>query len=99
MNNPDLDVFWTTSAKEDLKDIYYSLKGKISLESAQKIRDELFDSPNRIIFSEQFQLDEYRIDCRRIVVRNYKLLYQIKDSSVFIIRVFNTFQNPLKSLK
>lgn len=99
MSNPNLDVFWTNNAKEDLKDIYHSLKEKVSLESAQKIRDELFESPNNIIFLEQFQLDEYRLDCRRIVVRNYKLLYQIKDSSIFIIRVFNTFQNPAKSMK
>jgi plasmid stabilization system protein ParE len=99
MNNPRFDIYWTYKAKDDLKDIYFSLKKNISKESAQEIREELYSSPSRITFAEQFQIDEYRLDCRRIIVRNYKLLYQFQDNSIFIIRVFNTFQNPLKSLK
>jgi plasmid stabilization system protein ParE len=99
MNNPHFDIYWTYKAKDDLKDIYFSLKKNISKESAQEIREELYSSLSRIIFAEQFQIDEYRLDCRRIIVRNYKLLYQFQDNSIFIIRVFNTFQNPLKSLK
>ncbi|TEB40464.1 hypothetical protein D0809_30475, partial [Flavobacterium circumlabens] len=59
----------------------------------------LFDSPNHIVFAEQFQLDEYRLDCRRIIVRNFKILYQIKDDSIFIIKIFNSLQNEIKSLK
>ena len=53
---------------------------------------------NSITFVEQFQIDEYRKDCRRIIVRNYKILYYIKDSEIFVIRVFNTLQDPTKSL-
>ena len=74
-------------------------KVKHSKESAVKIREELFNCTNGIVFPEQFQLDEYRLDCRRIVIRNYKVLYQIDENSIFIIRIFNSFQNPLKSLK
>lgn len=92
-------VFWTQNAKEDLKEIYISLKKVISKEKAIKIRDELFSCANSIVFPEQFQVDEYRFDCRRIIVRNYKVLYQIKENSIFVIRVFNSFQYPLKSLK
>jgi addiction module RelE/StbE family toxin len=99
MSNIKIEVFWTASAKEDLKEIYISLKKKISKETAIKIREELFNSPNKIVFAEQFQLDEYRLDCRRIIVRNFKILYQIKENSIFIIRVFNSLQNPIKSLK
>ncbi|MDQ1167918.1 hypothetical protein QE431_004236 [Flavobacterium sp. SORGH_AS 622] len=54
---------------------------------------------NEIVFAEQFQLDEYRLDCRRIVIRNFKVLYQIRENSIFVIRVFNSFQKPVKSLK
>jgi plasmid stabilization system protein ParE len=94
-----LTVFWSENAKLDLKEIYFELKTKYSKETALKVRDELFNSANNVIYAEQFQFDEYRIDCRRIVVRNFIILYQVKDDSVFIVRIFNTFQNPLKSLK
>jgi len=97
MNKPT--VFWSEHAKLDLKEIYFEFKSKYSKETALKVRYELFNSANNIIFAEQFQFDEYRIDCRRIVVRNFKILYKIKEDSVFIVRIFNTFQNPLKSLK
>ncbi len=99
MSNIKIEVFWTANAKQDLKEIYILIKKKISKETALKIRDELFNSPNDIVFTEQFQLDEYRLDCRRIIVRNFKILYQIKENSIFVIRVFNSFQDPIKSLK
>lgn len=99
MSNAKPLVFWTQNAKEDLKEIYFSLKKGVDKETALKIRDELFKCTDHIVFAEQFQLDEYRFDCRRIIVRNYKILYQIKENSIFVVRVFNTFQNPLKSLK
>jgi mRNA-degrading endonuclease RelE of RelBE toxin-antitoxin system len=84
-------VIWTAGAKKDLRKIM----GNVS----NKKFDEISKSPLSIIFLDQLQVDEYRLDCRRIIVRNYKLLYQFQDNSIFIIRVFNTFQNPLKSLK
>ena len=99
MSSSSLEVFWTYAAKEDLKAIYFSLKATISKEVAQKIKEELFNSSNLITFPEEFQLDEYRLDCRRIILRNYKVLYQFSGDSIFIIRVFNTFQNPAKSVR
>lgn len=91
-------VFWTSKSFEDISNIHDYLSNKISLETANKIIDEIYQSPNSITFVEQFQIDEYRKDCRRIIVRNYKILYYIKDSEIFVIRVFNTLQNPSKSL-
>ena len=99
MNNTKFEIFWTANAKEDLKEIYISLKNKVSKEAALKIRDELFSCTDIIVFAEQFQIDEYRLDCRRIIIRNFKVLYQIQENSIFVVRVFNSFQNPMKSLK
>ena len=99
MSNIKIEIFWTENAKQDLKEIYIAIKKKISKETAVRIRQELFNSPNNIVFAEQFQLDEYRLDCRRIILRNFKILYQIKEDSIFVIRVFNSFQDPIKSLK
>lgn len=50
MNNTKFEIFWTENAKEDLKEIYISLKIKISKETALKIRDELFNCTDEIVF-------------------------------------------------
>ena len=91
-------VIWTSKSFEDISNIHNYLSNKISTETANKIIDEIYQAPNSITFVEQFQIDEYRNDCRRIIVRNYKILYHIKDFEIFIIRVFNTLQDPTKSL-
>lgn len=84
-------VIWTASAKNDLRKIM----GNVS----NKMFDEIYKSPLNITFPEQFQIDEYRLDCRRIIVGNYKLLYLFHDNSIFIVRVFNTLQDPSTSLR
>jgi mRNA-degrading endonuclease RelE of RelBE toxin-antitoxin system len=83
-------VFWTASAKGDLRKI-------IGIVSNDKFI-EIVEAPLGIVFLEQFQFDEYRIDCRRIIIGNYKLLYQFKDNVIIVVRVFNTRQDPNKSL-
>ena len=91
-------VIWTSKSFEDISNIHHYLSNKISSETANKIIDEIYQAANSITFVEQFQNDEYRKDCRRIIVRNYKILYYIKDTEIFVIRVFNTLQDPTKSL-
>jgi plasmid stabilization system protein ParE len=99
MSDPNYAIFWTTYAKLDLKDIYVSLEQNISLAVATKITDEIFESLHSIIFPDQFQIDDYRIDCRRIIIRNYKILYQFHNNTIYVVRIFNTFQDPIKNLK
>ena len=99
MSNPDYPIFWTKNAELDLIDIYLSLEQNFSLAVASKVTDEIFESVNSITFPDQFQIDEYRIDCRRIITRNYKILYQFHNNTIYVIRIFNTFQDPIKSLK
>ena len=99
MNNPIYAVLWSNNAKLDLKDIYHSLEKNISLPVAIKISEEIFGSLNSITFPEQFQIDEYRIDCRRLIIRNYKILYQFHNNTIYVVRMFNTIQDPIKSLK
>ncbi|TDE29705.1 type II toxin-antitoxin system RelE/ParE family toxin [Flavobacterium ranwuense] len=99
MNNTNYAIFWTNNAKLDLKDIYLSLEKNISPLVATKITDEIFRSIHLITFPEQFQIDENRIDCRRIITRNYKTLYQFNLNTIHIVRIFNTFHDPIKSLK
>jgi len=95
----EFDIIWTSKSYEDIVSIYEYLVGKISGKTADKIIDEIFESPSQITYPEQFQIDEYRKDCRRIIVRNYKVLYYYSNGIISIMRVFNTYQNPDKSLK
>jgi len=83
-----IKLFWTLSAIEDLKSI-----------ASKKIVLEITNSPKTIVFPEQYQIDEYRSDCRRIIIRNYKILYQHQGNSIYIVRVFNTLQNPSNILR
>lgn len=91
-------VIWTSKSFEDISNIHYYLSEKISLETVNKIIDEIYEAPKTISILEQFQVDEYRKDCRRIIIRNYKILYHSIENEIYFVRVFNTFQHPIKSL-
>lgn len=95
-------ITWTSKSFEDISQIYNYISTRISVETAHKIIDEIYKTPSFIKYIDQFQTDEYRKDCRkdcrRVIIRNYKILYTVIDSEIFIIRVFNTVQNPIKSL-
>ena len=83
-------VKWSNSAKHDLKKLN-------SIISNAKL-DAIYMAPGQIIFPEQFQIDEYRKDCRRIIEGNYKILYQFKNNEIEIIKIFNSLHDPINSL-
>ena len=82
-------VLWSENAKNDLKKIY-------SVGSNAKF-DSIYKAPSQIVFPEQYQIDEYRMDCRRIIVGNYKILYQNEGDEIRIIKIFNSLHNPINS--
>jgi plasmid stabilization system protein ParE len=87
---------WTSEAISDLKAIYNHLVEWNSRETAAKITDEILNAPNDIVFGEQFQIDEYYPQYRRIIIRNYKLLYFYNSESIVLVAVFNTRRYPSK---
>lgn len=90
-------VVWTAKAETDLKAIYYNLKEKNSTDISDRIRDEIFAAPNHIVFPEQFQFDEYRTNFRRIIVRNFKILYETKHNIITVISVIDCRRLPSKT--
>jgi mRNA-degrading endonuclease RelE of RelBE toxin-antitoxin system len=82
-------IEWTKIAKNDIK----NLNNKIS---DSKI-DAIYFAAEKIIFPEQFEIDEYRTDCRRIIVGNFKILYQFSNETNRIIKVFNSLHDPKNS--
>lgn len=88
-----LSIVWTEQAKLALKEVYKFHK-KISVEWAAKIRDKIYQSPEALIYSNQYQLDENNSDFRRIVVGHYKVLYQEKKNVIYIMDVVCSLQAP-----
>jgi plasmid stabilization system protein ParE len=90
----NLIIVWSSRAMADTLDIYNTLLEKNSKQTARKIRKEIVSAPEGIIFPEQFQYDEYGFMYRRIIVRNYKIFYDVDDNKIVIISVFNTHRHP-----
>ncbi|AUS04162.1 type II toxin-antitoxin system RelE/ParE family toxin [Pseudotamlana carrageenivorans] len=68
-------VAWTRQARESLTEILdYRYK---NLPSARSIlRKAIIDASKQIVFSKQYQKDDIFPEYRRIVVRDYKILYK-----------------------
>lgn len=93
MVKKQLNIFWTDQAMNALKDVYKFHK-KISKEWADKIRDKIYESPQTVVYSNQYQIDEHNSECRRIVVGDYKVLYQEKNNTIYIMDVVCSLQAP-----
>lgn len=61
------------------------------------INDILSETKN-IKFAQQYQVDEILGEpYRRIVVRNYKIIYKVhSDIEIRILQIFDTRQNPIQ---
>ena len=90
-------IKWSNEAKLDVKNIYDFIKLK-SVEAAKNLVAAIRNAPKSIIFENQFSADEYALQCRKIVVKNYKILYvaDVQNKTIDVIAVFDTRQNPDK---
>jgi plasmid stabilization system protein ParE len=88
-------IIWSRQALDSVRAIYQFYKEK-SPQSARKLKKALLQSPHTIYFSKQYQVDDINPAYRRIVVRNYKILYKIKGDTIQIIDVFDARQAPQK---
>jgi plasmid stabilization system protein ParE len=91
-------IVWTLQAKESLKSIYDYYKEK-SHQGARNVVKELLQSPKTIAFSKQYQVDDINPKYRRIVVRDFKLLYKESVKRIEIIDIISTKQSPSKLRK
>jgi len=70
-----INIVWTLQAKESLKEIYDYYKKK-SLQGAKNVKNDILKSPKTIHYSKQYQVDDINAKYRRIVVRDFKVLYR-----------------------
>lgn len=94
-----LTIIWTSQAKESLKSIYDYYKTK-SPQGAKNVKKDLLQSPKTIHYAKQYQVDEINPNYRRIIVRDFKVLYKENLNSIEIIDIISTRQSPsiLKNL-
>jgi plasmid stabilization system protein ParE len=88
-----LQIVWTIQAKESLK-VIYDYYCKKSIPAAKKVKNELLKSPKSIYFSKQYQIDEINPKYRRIVVRNFKVLYKSSNNRIEVIDIICSKQSP-----
>lgn len=88
-----LTIIWTKQAKESLKSIYDYYKEK-SLQGAKNVKTDLLESPKTIHYAKQYQVDDINPKYRRIVVRDFKVLYKENSNRIEIIDIISTKQSP-----
>jgi addiction module RelE/StbE family toxin len=90
-----LKIIWTKQAREAVKTIYDYYKEK-SPQGAQNVKSEIQQSPYSIHFAKQYQVDDINPEYRRIIVRDYKVLYKIKGAEIQVMDVVSARQSPEK---
>ena len=94
----NIRLVWDKIAKEDLKKIYKFNKENFSINFAKKVGVEIYNQVGAIVFLEQWQEDEILgLPYRRIIIRNYKIVYLVKNNNlIYILAIFDTRQDPIK---
>ena len=91
-----LKIIWTNKAKLQLKELYKFYKKK-SPQSAKNIKNDILKATKELVFSKQHQADEIEPSFRRIIVSHYKIIYKVDATTIAILRIFDTRQNPLNN--
>ncbi|ADR20842.1 hypothetical protein MATR_15320 [Marivirga tractuosa] len=79
----EFEIIWSNQAKNSVKEIYEFFKEK-PLAVAKKA----------IYFSKQYQPDDINPEYRRIIVRDYKLLYKENNNKIVTIDIISSRQSP-----
>lgn len=88
-----LTIIWTKQAKESLKSIYDYYKDK-SLQGAKNVKNDLLESPKTIHYAKQYQVDDINPKYRRIVVRDFKVLYKENSNRIEVIDIISSKRSP-----
>lgn len=89
----NVSIIWSEMAKESLLSIYLYHK-QFSETGAKKIKNQLLLAPKSILYSKQYQIDNINPKYRRIVLRDYKILYIEKNNDLLILDIICTLQSP-----
>lgn len=89
MKNKIEKIVWTRKAKESLNQIL-DYRYKDIPKAREIVKKDILNASKNIVFNEQYQKDDVLNHFRRIIVRDYKLIYINRNEVVFILNVFCT---------
>ncbi|SKB48230.1 Plasmid stabilization system protein ParE [Salegentibacter holothuriorum] len=94
---PKFNIIWSSTAKLELQKIHDYFKfEKKAPQAAKSIVRDILKATREITFPSQYQIEESNSKYRRIVIRNYKIIYQEENSNILILRIFDSRQSPEK---
>lgn len=88
------NIHWSEEATNDLDEIYEFYLERSPEKASQNLLN-LISETEEIIFTKQWQVDEFDPSSRRIVVqRKFRVVYQIIANNIVITAVYPTKKNP-----
>lgn len=90
-----IQIIFDIEAEKDLKLIFDYLKIK-SKQGAKNVLSDIISNIKNIRFVAQYQVDEFLGEpYRRIIVRNYKIIYKVQsENEIRIVQIFDSRNNP-----
>lgn len=88
-NDQITKIVWTRQAQENLIKILEYRYAKIPKARAI-VRKDIIQASKKITYALQYQADEITPKYRRIIVRDYKLLYRCEKSTAYIMNIVCT---------
>lgn len=96
-----MEIEWTERAKKNVRRIYKFYTKTASEEVAKKILEPLFPFVQTLkeitlIGQEEEDLKHLKSGHRYLIIGHNKILYKVKNETIYITHVFDTRQNPKK---
>ena len=88
------EVVWSPKSQQDLDNIleYYQ---EFNKDTANSKVVNIITKTEEMVFSKQYQIDEFDSTCRRLFVeKKFRVLYKLIDGVVLITRVYPTRKDP-----
>ena len=97
----EINVVWSDSAIEELRNIYEYYYSKASKKVADKITNSIVDKTIMLEITPRMGQKEellahFKQEIRYLVQGNHKIVYLIKENIVSIATVFDCRQDPIK---
>lgn len=96
-----MKLVYTEQSLESLEEALKFIAPKVSYEKLMTIRDSILDAAetlknNPFAGQKETYLEHLELGHRRIIKNNFKIIYRVIGSYIYITDIFDTRQNPVK---
>ncbi|MBI9036773.1 MAG: type II toxin-antitoxin system RelE/ParE family toxin [Bacteroidales bacterium] len=96
-----MKLIYTEQSLESLEEALKFIAHKVSYEKLIEIRDSILDAAeslkdNPFVGQKEPYLEHLKLEHRRIIKDNYKIIYRLTEQHIYITDIFDTRQNPVK---